>query len=41
MRIFFFMLGSQIMKKNKVIVGRWYNINKKIKKKNRSEISQD
>ena len=33
MRIFFFMLGSQIMKKNKVIVGRWYNINKKIKKR--------
>tara|TARA_Y100000590_G_C15145123_1_gene797637 strand:- start:114 stop:509 length:396 start_codon:yes stop_codon:yes gene_type:complete len=27
------MLGSQIMKKNKVIVGRWYNINKKIKKR--------
>ena len=27
------MLESSIMKKNKVIKGRWYNINKKIKKR--------
>ena len=27
------MLESSIMKKNKVIKGRWYKINKKIKKK--------
>ena len=29
----FFMLESSIMKKNKVIKGRWYKINKKIKKR--------
>ena len=29
----FFVLESSIMKKNKVIKGRWYKINKKIKKR--------
>ena len=29
----FFVLDSSIMKKNKVIKGRWYKINKKIKKR--------